>query len=153
MVDVCRNDRTACRDFLAHKFWSDLGRNALREAAENRRRVFALCTLRRARVLLVETIAQDVVGQVTHLRPTHVFTDRDELHFGSDDALARIPELGNRMPCRGAQRLAAKSRELQQTVALRCAGILGVIARKISVVLRLDFAPLIFLNILPGLNP
>ena len=104
-------------------------------------------------MLLVETIAQDVVGQVIHLRPAHVFTDRDELHFGGDDALARIPELGNRMTCRGALRLAAQARELQQTVALRCAGILGVIARKISIVLRLDFAPLVFLNILPGLNP
>ena len=153
MVYVCRDDGASGGDFGAHEFGSDLGRNALRKTTENGRREFALHTLRRARVLLVETIAQDVVGEVAHLRPAHVFADRDELHFGSDDALAGIPELGDRMPCRGTQRLAAESWKLKKAVALGRARILGMVAGKVSVVLRLDLASLVFLDILAIQNP
>ncbi len=61
MIDVCRNDRPSSCHFLAHKFRSDLSGNALWESAKNGRRKIALHALRGARVLLVQTIAQDIV--------------------------------------------------------------------------------------------
>ena len=101
MVDVRRNDGAACGNFLTHKFCGDFCRNALWKTAENRGRIFALHALRGARVLLVQTIAQDIISQIRHVRTAHIFTDRYELHFGSNDPLAGIPELRDRVPCRG----------------------------------------------------
>ena len=69
-----------------------------------------------------------------------------ELHLRSDDSLARIPELGNRMTCRSTERLTLapfESGELDQAFPLGGAGELGVLAREVAVVHRLDLAALL----------
>ena len=45
----------------------------------------------------------DVLGEFGDFRLTHVFADGDELHLGRDDALARVPELSDRMTGAGTK--------------------------------------------------
>ena len=106
VVDVERNDRPAGGDFTADKLGRDLGWDALREAAEDRRRVGTGRLLGRALVLLVEVVADDVVRHIRDLGAAHVFADGDVFHLGGDDALVGVVFLGDRLTG-GAQRLAA----------------------------------------------
>src|SRR5579884_3179158 len=52
-----------------------------------------------------------------------------------------------------AQRLARVAGKLQQAIALGLAGVFGVIARKITVVNRFDFAAIVFRNIAAVADP
>src|SRR6185503_12085835 len=108
----------------------------------------------RAGVLFVKTAPGIVAPQIGN-RPLAignavVLANGDELHLGRDDALARIPELGHGMALAGAQGTAPpglESRELDEPVLFRPAGVFGVLAGEIAVVLRPHFASLVFLNV------
>ena len=134
MIDVRGNDRTACGDLGADEFSRDLRRDALWEAAEDRRGVGALWTLSRSGVLLIEFVADDVLVEFSKfglLRPTHVLADGNKLHLRGDDSLTRIPELGHGMTGRSAERLTFVSlepRKFYQAVSLGVAGELGMLA-------------------------
>ena len=149
MVDVRGNDRAACCDLRTDELCGDLLRDALGEAAENRGGVGTARTLATAGMLLVEFVSYDVAVQLRELGllgAAHVLTDCDELHLRGDDALARIPELGDGMPGGSPARFAlcaGESGELNQAVPLGGAGILGMFPREVAIVHRLDFATLV----------
>ena len=85
-----------------------------------------------------------------------VLADGDEFHLGRDDALAGVPELGDRVTFAGAQRLAAlaeQAGEFDEAVLLRLAGELGVLPGEIAVVHRLHFPPLVGRNVAAFQNP
>ncbi len=62
-------------------------------------------------MLLVEVISQ--TGMAFSMAPSRlapeVLADGNELHFRSDDSLAGIPELGDRVALRSSKRLPLKS--------------------------------------------
>ena len=67
------------------------------------------------------------LGVLPELGQAHVFANGDELHFRRDDALFRIPILGDRMAGGGAERLAPEPRELSQPVGfVALGGVVGV---------------------------
>jgi hypothetical protein len=157
VVDVAGDDRAAGGDFLADELRGDLLRDPLREPAENAGRVGAVRRLVGAGVLFVEVVADDVVLHVRDLGAAHVFADGDEFHFGRNDALARVVELGDRCAFGRAQRLAAFGGEagefLEAVGALGLRGVFGVFLGEVAVVLRLHRAALIFLDVVAGENP
>ena len=158
MIDVCWNNRPTGGDFGAHEFRCDLIGNALRETSKDRRGVIrasrrGIRYLCGASVLLFEMVSSDVVSKVCNFGPPHIFTDRDELHLWSDHALARIPQLRDRMPRRGAKRLATQPWKFHQPVALRITRIFSVDTSQVTIVLRLDFASGILFYIRSGLDP
>ena len=86
----------------------------------------------------------------------HVFADGDVFHLGGDDALAGIPELGDGVAGAGAQRaasLAFEAGEFDEAVALGLAGVLGVFAGEVAVVLRFHFAAVVGLGVAAGGDP
>src|SRR5690606_24250053 len=101
-----------------------------------------------ARVLFVEVSAVVVLGEVFDaqagsMRYFHILADGDVFHLGRDDSLAGIPKLGDGMAFAGAERFAAlavESGKFHETVALGFAGVFGVLAGEIAVVLRLHLA-------------
>ncbi len=97
MVDIGGDDRASAGDFIPHKFGRDMFRN--------------FCPQRLAGVLLVEDIPRAVfVFHELHggLAP-HVFADGDVFHLWGDDALFRIPKLGDGVTGGGAQGLARRN--------------------------------------------
>ena len=119
--------------------------DALGEAAEDAGRVFVL-ELRGTGVLLVEIVAADVLRKLGDLRAAEVFADGDEFHLRRDDALPRIPKLRDRMPGAGAERAAAlalEAGEFDEPIALGLAGVFGVFAAEVAVVLRQHFAAVV----------
>src|SRR5213593_3923758 len=105
----------------------------------------------RARVLVEQAVAGCVMSHpLLQQFESLVFADGNEFHLGRDDALARIPELGDRMTLARAKRLAlpaCQSREFQEAIAPGLAGIFSVLAGKVTVVLRSHFASVVCLNV------
>src|SRR5438552_17033685 len=80
-----------------------------------------------------------------------ILANGDELHFGSDDALARVPELRHGMTRRSTQRFAARGRAGSNTrVAVARHGVL---LGKKTIVSRLDSAPVIFFHLAAVADP
>ena len=153
VVDICRNDRAAGGDFLADEFRRDLGGDALGETSEDARRVRAVADLRGAGVLFIKIIAEDVAAEFGDLGAAHVFADGDEFHLRGNDSLAGIPELGDGVAGGRAERLAAEAGKFEEAVALGLAGVFGVVAGKVAVVLWLDLAAVVFAHIGAGFDP
>src|SRR5439155_3084902 len=85
-----------------------------------------------------------------------ILADGDELHLGGNEALAGVPQLGDRMTPGGAQRAttaAVEAGEFHQAVPLRLAGVGGVLAREIAVVLRPDLPAVVFLDVAALADP
>ena len=164
VVDVERDDRAASGDLAADELGGDLGGDALWEAFENAGSVGAVRILGGALVLLVEVVADDVVGHVRDFCAAHVFADGDELHLWGDDALAGVVELGDWGDTCGrdahtprAEGLAAvggEAGELDEFVgSLGLRGEFRVFFGEVAVVLRLDFAAVVGFYIAAGENP
>ena len=154
VIDVRRDDGAACGDFATDELGGDFGGDALGEALEDAGGVVGL-NLGGADVLLVEVVADDVVGEVGNLSALHVFADGDEFHLGGDDALLGIPKLGDRM-AGGFERAAAfaiEAREFDEAVTLGGAGELGVLATEVAVVLRLHFAAIVDDDVVASFDP
>ena len=153
MVDICGNDRTAGGDFIADELGRNLGRDALGETSEDAGRVRAVADLRGAGVLFIKIVAEDVATEFGDFCAAHVFADGDEFHLGRDDALAGIPELGDGVAGGRAERLAAEAGKFEEAVALGLAGVFGVVAGEVAVVLWLDLAAFVFAHIGAGFDP
>ena len=154
MVDVGRDDGTAGGDFVAHEFRRDFAGDSLRETAEDGGREFTVRTLAAAGMLLAQALAVDVFRHVREVGATHVFPDGNVFHFGSDDALAGIPELGHGMAGRGTKGFPAESGELlERGLGLALGRVVGMGGGEIAVVARLGVASVVFGDITPGHNP
>ena len=154
VIDVERDDGATGGDFGADELGGDFVRDALGEALEDAGGVVGL-DLGGTDVLLVEVVADDVVGEVGDLRPLHVFADGDELHLGGDDALFGIPKLGHGVAS-GLERAAAfaiEAGEFHEAVALGGAGKLGVLAAEVAVVLRFHFATVVSDDVVASIDP
>ena len=156
VVDVEWNDRATCGYLAADELRCDFLRDALWEALEDIWRIGAVRLLAGAGVLLVEAVAKDVVLLVGNFSAAHVLADRDELHLGGDDALVRVVFLGDRL-AGATQRLATlggETGELDELVGLlRLGGELGVFLGEVAVVLWLDGATVVGLDISTFQNP
>src|SRR5205823_6702105 len=95
MIDVCRDNRATARNFVA----DELGRDLARDMRAER---FADVLLAKI-VSVVAVIVDRGAGIIDPGYSAAVFADRDELHFRSDNPLARVPKLGDWMICRCAQ--------------------------------------------------
>ena len=84
MVDVTWNNGSPTGDLIAHKFRGDLVGNA--------------GPPRLARVLMLQTSLVGSPGCLSHLGSSHVFADGNEFHFGCNDTLAGVPQLGHWVP-------------------------------------------------------
>ena len=107
-------------------------------------------------MLLGEVVARRITGQIGQFRSAHVLADGDEFHLRSDDPRSGISQLGDALAWLRPESPAAvggQPGEFDQSVLLGLAGIFGVLAGKVSVVLRLDLATLVFLHIPSGPNP
>ena len=155
VIDVRGDDGAPGGDFFADELGGDLRGDALREAAENARRVFVL-ELRGADVLLVEVVAADVLRKLGDLRAAEVFADGDVFHLRRDDALPRIPKLRDRMPRARAKRAAAlafQPGKFDEPIALGLAGVFSVFAAEVAVVLREHLAAVVGFHIRAGSDP
>ena len=131
VINVNRNDGAARGDFCTDELGRDLFWNALRETTKDRGRILAVRKLARTRMLLIENIADIIISHLGHLRAAHVLTDCDELHLGRDDALLRIPQLGNRLALARAERSAAlpkQTGEFHESILLSLACELRMLA-------------------------
>ena len=117
-------------------------------------------------MLFVQIIADVIVrkiadsgrigGQAGRLCHPHLLANRDEFHFGRDDAPARVPELGHGMAfgCpQGPPAMALQTGKFHEAVLFRLAGELGMFAGKIAVVLRLHVATVVFRHVAALQNP
>ena len=96
VVDVGRNNRAACGHFITHEFRGDIFRQTSAET--------------HPRMLLAQYFAANALA-------AHVFTDGDELHFGSDDPQAGVMQLGDALARFGAfRRQQAGKSQLVQTI-------------------------------------
>src|SRR5437899_1891378 len=114
-------------------------------------------------MLLLQIIPYKVAREIRYLRSSilhplssHILADGDEFHLRRDDPGAGIRELGNDLAGFGAQWTTALTFEpgkFHETILFRLAGVLGMFAGEITVVLRLHFATVVFLHVAAGTNP
>src|SRR5207249_12086525 len=95
VIDVGRDDGATAGDFITDKFRRDFARDIRAER-------FAGVLLAKI-VSVVAVIVDRGAGIIDPGYSAAVFADRDELHFRSDNPLARVPKLGDWMICRCAQ--------------------------------------------------
>src|SRR6267378_5259254 len=96
-----------------------------------------------------------IAGHARRVRYPSIFTDRDELHLGCNDALTCVPELSHGVTGRSAKRLSAElgawSLELRVSIALR--RVLGVRNGEIAIIDRLNCSSLDSLDVAAVANP
>ncbi len=155
VIDVRGDDSAAGGDFTADELGGDFVRDALGEALEDAGRVVGL-DLGGADVLLVEVVADDVVGEVGDLRALHVLADGDELHLGGDDAGFGVGELRHHFAGLGLQRLAlgvdGGLQGAEEAFALG-GGVFGVVGGEVAVVAGLNGAAFVGFDVVAGFDP
>ena len=83
-----------------------------------------------------------------------IFTDRNKLHLGGDDALTGVPELRDGMAGAGTERFAFRALEMVEAVfALGLAGEFFVAPREVAVVFRFDLAAIVLGNVPSPADP
>ena len=107
-------------------------------------------------MLLGQLVAGAVSRQISQLGLTHILTNGDELHFRCDDTGSGIGQLGDSLTWLRPKRTATARRQtgkLHQAVLLCLAGVFGMLSGEVAVVLRLYFAPIVFLHITTASDP
>ena len=112
MVDVGGDDGAAAGDLIADEL--------------RRYLVGDVCAPRVAGMLVGQRIGR-CLCVLAELSQAHVFTDSDILHLRRDDALLRVPKLGDRMAGGGPEGLVLEPGKLVQPVGLvALGGMVGV---------------------------
>src|SRR5437867_1005287 len=112
-------------------------------------------------MLFAQVVADDIVFQVANRRSpianSHALADGDEFHLRGDDAGAGVSKLGDNFAGPGAQNLPFGQRALVQAVRRFVLTTrverATMLFRQVTVVNRLDRAPIIFLDVTARANP
>ena len=93
-----------CGHLVSDKLRRDLNWNPLGKPGKNPR--LPCGDLRSSRVLFIDIVSNHVLPELGDFGASHVFANRNELHFRSDDSLSGVVHLGHGVPGGGTKRLA-----------------------------------------------
>src|SRR6185436_5635273 len=121
MIDVCRNDRAAERNFVANEFRSDEVWNSRTEGFTG----------------MLELTAGAVALLFVSASASEIFANGDELHFRSNDAFFRVMHLGDGPASNGLPGTSPQSGErFQSRSRIGLSRGVRVLKAEVSVVLR-----------------
>src|SRR5438093_5089303 len=136
MIDICRNNRAAPRNFVTHELGSDVFGNGCTEGFPR---------------MLEAKVGTIIAGGFIRLFASQVLANSNELHLGRDDPFARVRQLSNGQATSGFSGRTLESRKRFQphpALALR-----RVFEAQITVVFRAHGAAFIFDGIASVENP